>query len=370
MEKKFNFNLHNYDNCIVNLSNSVLKNFSVDPLSKTLPLIDEALSKNYKNIVVLILDGLGTSILEKNLPEDGFLRKHFVRTINTVFPPTTVAATTSVISGMEPIEHAWLGWDCYYPELNENVTVFLNLIQGTNKPVSEENAAMKYCAYKSVVDRINESGQKAYSVTPFVEPYPQSFEAICQNITELCAEKDRKYIYAYWNEPDSAMHEFGCYSEEAKKIALELEKQLEEMCETLNDTLLIVTADHGHVNGRNVLITDYPLICECLERMPSIEPRALNLFVKEEKKSQFEAEFTKEFGDDFILLTKEEIYREKLFGKGAPHKNVDGMIGDYVAVAVTDLTIFNTKEEADNIIGVHAGYTKDELEIPIIIVES
>ena len=109
---------------------------------------------------------------------------------------------------------------------------------------------------------------------------------------------------------------------------------------------------------------------ECLLRLPSIEPRALNLYVKEDKKEQFEAEFRKEFGGDFIILSKEEIYKEQLFGSGSHHENVDAMIGDYVAIAVSDLTIFNTREEASNIIGVHAGYTREEIEIPIIVFES
>ena len=46
------------------------------------------------------------------------------------------------------------------------------------------------------------------------------------------------------------------------------------------------------------------------------------------------------------------------------------MIGDYVAIAITNLTIFNTREEADAIKGVHAGYTKDELLIPLIVFDS
>ena len=35
--------------------------------------------------------------------------------------------------------------------------------------------------------------------------------------------------------------------------------------------------------------------------MPSIEPRALNLYVKEEKKELFEHEFEKEFGKRKII---------------------------------------------------------------------
>lgn len=359
-----------YQNCLTGLPNSILRSFGIDPVGDTLPLLDRYLEKKYRNIILLVLDGLGTSILEGNLNADGFLRKHFVDSVSSVFPPTTVAATTSAISGLQPITHAWFGWDCYYPQIDKNVTVFLNTEQGTDKPAADENIPWKYCGYQSVVNRINDSGQKAYNVTPFMPPYPRSFSAICGRIAGLCSEAGSKYIYAYWSEPDTTMHEHGCYSKKAKQVISTLEKKIEAMCKTLEDTLLIVTADHGHIEGRNVVITDYPAIMECLVRLPSFEPRALNLFIKEEKRSQFEKEFIREFGEDFILLTKDEILREQIFGTAGPHPNADGMIGDYVAIAVTDLTIFNTKEEADLIHGVHAGCTKDELQIPLIIAEN
>ncbi len=77
-----------------------------------------------------------------------------------------------------------------------------------------------------------------------------------------------------------------------------------------------------------VAITDYPKIMECLARMPSIEPRALNLFVREEKKAQFEEEFQKEFGEKFLLWTKEEVLSRKIFGTGDEHPDFREMLGD------------------------------------------
>ena len=363
------FSLHDYRNCIANLPNSVLKKFGVSPMGQTLPFADELLKKDCRNVVVLLLDGLGTYIMEGNLSKDGFLRKHFRGSISSVFPPTTVAATTSVMSGLQPVEHAWLGWDCYYPQVGQNVTVFLNTVQGTDRPVSEENIPRKYCGYETVIGRLNREGKQAFLATPFADPYPDSFGAVCGRIADLCADDGEKYIYAYWNEPDAVMHRFGCRSDEAKRELAGLEKTVEEMCADLKDTLLIVTADHGHIDGRNVSVTDYPAIMECLVRMPSIEPRALNLFVKEEKKQQFEAEFKREFGNDFVLLTKEELYRTKLLGDRPAHSNVDAMLGDYLAVSMTDLTILNTREEAELYRGVHAGYTAEELTIPLIVVD-
>ena len=103
--------------------------------------------------------------------------------------------------------------------------------------------------------------------------------------------------------------------------------------------------------------------------MPSIEPRALNLFIKEEKKEQFEQEFQKAFGDKFLLWTKEQTLQSKIFGTGTVHPNFEKMLGDYLAIAIDDLSIYSTKEEADFFVGVHAGLTEDEMMIPLIIVE-
>ena len=108
---------------------------------------------------------------------------------------------------------------------------------------------------------------------------------------------------------------------------------------------------------------------ECLVRMPSIEPRTLNLFIKEGYHEQFEEEFRKEFGSKFMLLTKDEVKEKQLFGPGQEHPQFDGMLGDYLAIATGDLSIFNTMDEKEKFIGVHAGLTKEEMEIPLIVVE-
>ena len=103
--------LPDYNNCLVNLANSVLKKFGAETTAATLPLADTVLAGNYKNVVVLLLDALGISILEKHLKPEGFFRSHLAGAFNSVYPPTTVAATTSVLSGAYPDEHGWLGWN-------------------------------------------------------------------------------------------------------------------------------------------------------------------------------------------------------------------------------------------------------------------
>ena len=360
-----------YNKCITNLACSILKEFGIDYGSgSSLKICDDLFQKNYKNIVVLLLDGMGKCIIDNNLSKDGFFASHMVNTYSSVFPPTTVAATTSIDSGKNPVEHSWLGWDCYFKEIDKNVTVFRNVESGTNIPAANFNVARKYCPYESIVSKINAAGGQAYYCMPFIKPYPNNFDSICTRIKELCELDGKKYIYAYWNEPDYTMHGKGCYHEESKNVLADLELTVAKLCNELEDTILIITADHGLIDSKGVALEDYPELLNCLVRLPSIEPRALNFFVKKGMTQQFKDFFNKEFGTKFILLTKEELCKKKLFGNGTEHSEFNDMLGDFLAVAVDDLSIFNTREEKDFFIGVHAGLTEDEMIIPLIVIET
>ena len=377
-----------YDNCIAGIPNSVLRSMGLEPGRRTLELLDRYLEgRCYENVVVILLDGMGKNIMDANLPKDGFFASHLVGTLSSTFPPTTVAATTSIQSGMEPCEHGWLGWDCYYPQIDKNVTVFLNKETGTDEQAESYNVAWRYCGYESTVDRLLKAGVHAYNAMPFLEPFPDTFEKICDRIAGLCGKPGRKYIYSYWREPDHLMHEKGCFGKDVKELLGKLEAQVEELCERISEskaveneciknkpkegdgTLVIVTADHGHIDTKGVALIDYPKICECLSRLPSIEPRALNFFIKPGMEEQFVSEFNRRFSEKFRLFTKAEVLENKLFGRGTEHPAFHDMLGDYLAVATGDLCIYNTREEADFFIGAHAGLTEDEMTIPLILVE-
>ena len=53
----------NYDNSIMSITNSLLKYYGVKPHHATLPLADELLAKDYKNVVLLLMDGMGVNVL-------------------------------------------------------------------------------------------------------------------------------------------------------------------------------------------------------------------------------------------------------------------------------------------------------------------
>ena len=78
-----------YENCLANLPNSIMNYFGVTPIGATLPLLDNCLKKRCKNIVVILLDGMGVNIMEENLDKDGFFRTHLAGCLSSVFPPLT-----------------------------------------------------------------------------------------------------------------------------------------------------------------------------------------------------------------------------------------------------------------------------------------
>lgn len=62
-----------YDNSLVNLSNSFLRHFDCPQWHSTLSPLDEQLAeRRCKNVILLVLDGMGMDMLKHNLQEDSF----------------------------------------------------------------------------------------------------------------------------------------------------------------------------------------------------------------------------------------------------------------------------------------------------------
>ena len=123
MEKNIFF--PDYKNSILALSNSLLKKYGVKTKHPSLKSLDQKI-KPYKNVILMIFDGLGMNILNQHLKENDFLRKHLFQELSSVYPPTTVAATTSIHSGLAPIEHGWIGWMQYFKEYDRVIELFRN----------------------------------------------------------------------------------------------------------------------------------------------------------------------------------------------------------------------------------------------------
>ena len=187
-------------------------------------------------------------------------------------------------------------------------------------------------------------------------------------IVEFCSQNDeKKFVYAYYDEPDHTMHELGTDKKEITDLFKKINDSTESLCKRLNDdTLVIVLADHGHLNCKYFTLSDYPDIFNLLKRDISIESRACNFFIKEGKKEEFEKLFSEYFGEFFELYKKEEVISKKLFGIGNNHECFYESLGDYLAVATSNKYI-RYDENSVNLTSMHAGITLDEILVPVIV---
>lgn len=364
---------NNYNECITNFACSIRKYFGLEYNHNTLEYVDNILEKaKPKNVVTILCDGMGSNILDRILDKNSFLIKNKIKSITTVFPATTVAATTSAMTGLNPVETGMLGWYMYYKDIDKTITTYLDSEKGDleEKPLGEAiNYKNKNMITKSIMDEINEKGiNKGYTLFPFGNDCYKNLDELYKKIELLCNDDGKKYIYAYDTEPDHTMHELGSESLEVKNIINNINNRVENLSNKLKDTIIFVIADHGHITIQNLFLNNYPEINDCLVRTISLEPRAVNFFVKEEKKETFRYLFEKELKSDFDLYDKEDIISSNLFGYGKENKIFRDALGDFIAIAKTDKAIIS--DESEILKSQHAGYTVDEIYIPLIIIDT
>lgn len=360
------------DRNLVNLSNSILKEMNCKTKHNTLKELDDQLQqKEYKNIILLLYDGMGSSILDKYLSKEDFMIQNKVCNFSSIFPATTVAATTSVLTGLEPSEHGWLGWDMFFKDDNETVSVYMNVVKDTNIPSKHKVKERPEMRYKTIIERINEeTSNEAYIVWPFDEKHPcNTLEEISSRIHEICANSiNKKFIYAYYVNPDKILHNEGFDSVNVKEEMIKINNATKNLCKKLpSETIVIAIADHGHIECRYEILSENEELFDMLARTTAIESRACAMKLKDGvDKEYFRKKFLQLYGNSFRIYSKEEILQNQLFGKNLIHSTINDNISDYIAVATKDVCLLYDKN-GKKFKTYHAGITKEEMEIPLIV---
>lgn len=346
---------HIYDenNCLVNLSNSILKHYGIPTFHNSLLDIDNILKS--KKVCLLLLDGFGKKIQEIYKDYCPFISSGNYKTISSTFPPTTVAATTSLMSAKFPCETGWLGWTTKFENVIYPVLTFSSLLDFNLGPSNiDTNKELKYT---SIIEMINKTGKKAGSIHSF-EIENNDSDVFFSKSDELIKNNDFTYVYS--TEPDHQLHLKGVYSDENKELIRKLDDSVKKLVENNKDTTFIVIADHGHLDVKNCYVKEHQDFLNLL-KYPYyfIEGRAASFYIKEGMNIEFEKISQKLYNDDFYILNRDEVISNEVFGIGKECEKFKSLLGDYLFIS-KGKACFNNKEEIINISN-HAGSSEDEM---------
>lgn len=363
------YDFPNYEKGLANLISSIENYYGIKNDKKTIQVVDEALKNNYKNIILVLYDGFGYNILKKNKELAPFLNKNLVDKISSVFPSTTTAATQTIVSGLTPYEHGWLGWDMYMKKYDEVISLFLNTEKESALPIEGYTSTYEELPIMKVTDKISKlNGCKGTIVSSYGDVTYTDIDDMNDQIVNISKNDKKNYIYAYYSDPDCMMHITGTDSDEAKEMFSMIDSKFKELCDSLEDSLVIMIADHGHINTEWITLTDYPAIIEMLKGTTAIDSRASSFRVKDEYLEVFPKIIKEIIKDDFLLLSKKEVCDKKIFGNGNKNKLFDDAVGDFIAVAISNKAIrYSDKHKLFK--SAHAGITEDEVYVPLVMVK-
>ena len=369
-----------YDNCLTNVACSIQNYFEVPARHKGLPEIDKLFEeKKPENVILILCDGLGSRVMDQILKKDDFMMKNRVKEIYSTFPPTTAAGLTSTKTGLNPSEHGWIGWFTYIEPLKKIVKIYKDkakdaLLFGSGEFIKYKE---KYLTHKTVVEQIKEAGKyKAFETNCYPHNEEKNLDKVFQNILDKLKLEGKKYIFSYIGEPDHVLHDKGSNSSQAKKVIEKINQKVEEYSKKIlqhKNTVIIMVADHGHIDGKDVDVKKKEYLKYTTNELSFIECRSPAYLVKKGKEEDFKKAFLKEFGNDFYLLSREEVLKHKLFGdyeEGKENPLFKSGLGDFMAITKGNSNkVLIGKGDSTNI-GYHGGYSDREIFIPLIIISN
>jgi hypothetical protein len=370
---------------IVNLMTSIVQAFDGTPPSEHSPL--RALppaSLGSRNVVLLVIDGLGHDKLVATCP-DGALARHLESRITSVFPSTTATAVTTFLTGLAPQQHGITGWFTYFRELGGVLAVLpYRPRHGGSAPSVAARALFEHVP---LFDRLRARSHvviprhiaysdynAAHNGTARVHPFSsldQMFDAVAQIVRR---PGDRQYVYAYWPELDRLAHEHGIESREATAQIARIDEAFDRFLAGIDgtDTTIVVTADHGFINAESehaIELDAHPDLARTLRLPLCGERRAAYAYAQAGRGAQLVDYVEEHLAALVELHESDSLIDSGYFGLGPPHPRLRERVGDYTMIMRGKATIKDwvLGEHRHSQIGVHGGMSPQELLVPLVV---
>lgn len=396
---------------LVNLPASVCHWLGVPPLVAPsrgapafVPEILELFPRAFRHVVLLLVDGMGLNMAQQALhlaeSEDDYAvwadlaREGVLAPLTSVTPSTTAAALTSLWTGAAPANHGVAGYEVWLKEYSMIANmIFQSPASFTGDIGSLQRAgfdARIFLPVPTLGPHLAQNGIHAYAfqpqaiarsglstmlfpgvdVTPFksLSDLWVTLEALLES-----TEKERNYIYIYWGELDEHSHRFG---PDDPRVSLELASFSRQMAYIIRalrargrgDTLLLVTADHGHIftpRKAEYELRNHPDLLDMLVMLPSGEARLPFAYLRPGQDAAFLDYLETAWRGEFLAAPSGQAIQSGLFGARGIYERLPERVGDYVIFPQAPAYWWFGGRD-NPLLGRHGGLSRTEMLIPLL----
>jgi len=318
--------------------------------------------------VVLIVDGLGASVVERHrdaLPEVAFAwRNAGEQLARTCFPSTTVSCLPTLGRCVPPAVHGLVGYsfrvlDAYGrsaivrpSHLDDDAP---QLALGQTHPLAGSRAAF-----------VTASGTRASCLAR--EAFPHAKRELAAHAGELAGLTarlllDHALVFVYVGEADAAAHRHGLGSRPHTEALTHADEIFGELCRRLAACTLILLADHGIVPVERLLELERFVSRADLAAIAG-EPRAVHLYAREGRAESLRESCLAIPGA--TVLTRGEVGQRGLLD-GTPSREVASRVGDVlVTFERAGAGVVWSDEPGQRAPAQHGGLSEAELLVPLV----
>ena len=388
---------------LLNLAATVLDVLGLRRADDPPPLagLEARLRDGVRNVVVVLADGLGWDQLHR-LSEQGDVP--FIAGLmggasgaqlleaTTVFPSTTTAAITTMNTARTPQEHGNIAYFTWLEEFGA-VAQMLRWGPGVNRRGSffddPRNDPRAHVKVPSIHARARQRGARTYVVEPEIfraEAMTRMHAAEAEfrgyllpstmsvRLGELLDGRPwgvaPGYVYAYWAGVDTSAHWHGPGSREEAAEAAGLDLALSRTFSRpgRGDTLVVLTADHGHARVDPARLIDLEADAElrAMLRNPLAgEPRCV--FIHTDRPAEVKRHLDERYPRALAVFDRDELVEAGMFGRGDPTL-VRKRVGEICAFVRADRGATIVRVDGQVVLhrGSHGGMSADEMRIPVI----
>lgn len=337
-----------------------------------------------KHTVFILIDGMGSNLINL-LPDNSVLKQHKVEDMITVCPSSTGCVLTSVATATYPSEHGIIGWYNYnrehdidyYPllftdrdgnDLNKK-GINVNDIFKIDSKLNKLNVKTKVLYPEYIYDSVYSNYAASSSIRNSYSDLDDAFK----KLKSIVYEDESTFTYLYIPYIDDLEHDYGYDSKEVMDKLIEIDNLIKDVINS-KDTTIIITADHGQTNVdiNKDIIMDFNEYDKYFYAKPGIDFGMSTYYVKKDKINEFETKFYNDYKNKMYLFQMDEFLKNKVFGPNKYNDYLKSNLGEYISLCESDSQFINSDDIESyykKTKGNHSGLSKDEMIIPLIVIE-